>query len=79
MESWRDKASPGIDVLVQPGDRCEMIYHLPPTGTKPYTHIYMYVMLKIVKSTSPWYHNPHSDHWCSCQHSSQASAAINQH
>ena len=50
------------------GTRCGMIYHLPPQN-----HTHMYVMLKKVKSTSPWYHNPHSDHWCSCQHSSQAS------
>ena len=39
------------NVVVEPGDQCGMIYHLPPTGTKPYTHIY--VMLKKVKSTSP--------------------------
>ena len=32
------------NVVVEPGDQCGMIYHLPPTGTKPYTHIY--VMLK---------------------------------
>ena len=39
------------NVVVEPVDQCGMIYHLPPTGTKPYTHIY--VMLKKVKSTSP--------------------------
>ena len=25
------------NVVVEPGDQCGMIYHLPPTGTKPYT------------------------------------------
>ena len=32
------------NVVVEPGDQCGMIYHLLPTGTKPYIHIY--VMLK---------------------------------